>query len=97
MLGVIAFFSFVEVPDKNRDLIVAFSSMMVLGGTSALKHLFGDEDSRVTKLEAENDKLRAELYAAKTQLDRLTAMLVERHVIDGEGFAQAPRIEDKRG
>ena len=60
--------------------------------TTALPKLFGQEDTkkRLAKLEAEHGLL-------KSNYDQITSMLVERHVVHGNGVIEKPlkRIEDK--
>jgi len=94
LVSIIAFFSFFEVPEANRDLVIAFTSILATGGTIALKFLFDGADAELAKVVAENKSLKLELATVKGELDRLTRMLVERHVIDGEGFVSPRRIED---
>ena len=88
------YLTFIPVPDANKDLIVTILGVLMGGAAAAMPKLFGDkadEDvaklvAKVDKLEASNVLLHQENALLKEQLDKLREMLVERHVVNGEGF-----------
>jgi hypothetical protein len=61
---------------------------MVIGGlmalsTQALPRMFGSD--KEADMQKEIDELRVELDAVKDAYDRITKLLVDRHVIDQQG------------
>ena len=92
LIGFIGFLTFVPMPVASEKVI-----LMVIGGlmtvaTGALPRLFGEDKSQedVLKVELENLRTELKLLTAKHEIlkhehDKLTAMLIERHVVKGEG------------
>lgn len=97
LVGMVAFLAFYVVPDQNRDVVMMIVGAIVAASTGALPKLFGVEDTekeklkeRVRRLEESNAVLRSQYTALHEEHARLIAMLVERHVVTGEGNAPAP-------
>lgn len=95
VIGLIAFLTFIPVPDGNKDLIVTILGVLLGGGAAAMPNLFGDSDGDREKLLTRLRALETQYEVLKFEYDRLTKMLVERHVVDGSGIEIPAQIEDK--
>ena len=80
------FLVFVEIPSGNKDLVVSIISMLLGGGGVALAKLFGDTDSELEELKIKFLELKVQHETLQREHDKLTAMLIERHVIHGQGI-----------
>lgn len=93
LAGLIAYLTYIPVPDKNKDIIITVIGVLLGGASAAMPNLFGSPDgeakqlrSRIDELESANKVLNAELITIKHQYDSIVAMLVQRHVVQGEGI-----------
>lgn len=105
LIGMIAFLTYVPVPEESRQVILIIIGGLMASAATALPRLFGSEDpekadlkERLTKLERSYKDIKASYKTLKDNYDSLLTMLVKRHVVDGEGFItnlpEAPPIED---
>lgn len=92
LVGIIAFLTFVPVPDESRQVILIVIGGLMTAATQALPKLFGVQDDEKERLKAEADELKTRVrkleneYAVlKENYDNLTKMLVERHVVTANG------------
>lgn len=91
VVGLLLYLTFIPVPDGNKDLIVTILGVLLGGGAAAMPNLFGDSDSDRAKLMARLRDLETKYEVLKVEYDRLTHMLVDRHVVPSERL----QIEDK--
>lgn len=87
LVGLIGFLTFVPLPEASEKAV-----LMVIGGlmalcTQALPKLFGADGEEECRKDIE--KLRTKMEVLQDHHDRLTTLLVERHVIDKEGIISA--------
>jgi hypothetical protein len=97
LLVIIVMFGFLTyqpLPAGNRDLLVAIVAIFTSQSATLFKVLFGDQDQEKTQLKSELSHMQAELTELRSKYDtldamhtRLVNMLVERHIISGEGYA----------
>lgn len=92
LVAILGYLTFIPVPDANKDLIVTILGVLLGGAAAAMPNLFGNADaekekllSRVRGLEAAMAVLQAEYDTLKKEYDRITEMLINRHVVEGEG------------
>jgi hypothetical protein len=95
LMGVLVFWA---IPPANRDLFITILSVLLGAGAAAIPNLFGDQKGEVTALKGEVADLRQELDIVRTQYnevkaqyDSIVAMLIKRHVVDGEGIEIQPQ------
>lgn len=94
LILLLAYLTFIPVPEQNKDLIVTIMGVLVGGGAAAMPKLFGDkQDIETEKLKSKLTKLEVEYFTLKKEHDSLIKMLVERHVVDGKGFHLSHEIE----
>lgn len=93
LVGLLVYLTFIPVPAANRDIIITLLAVLLGAGASAMPNLFGDRDAEKEALRAEIAEMRRdmEILAAKHQTlseqhDRITNMLIQRHVVSGEGW-----------
>ena len=84
LVGLIGFLTFIPLPEASEKAV-----LMVIGGlmalcTQALPKLFGADGEEECRKEI--DKLKVQYDEQSQQLDRLTTLLVERHIIDKDGI-----------
>lgn len=82
LVAVVLFLVYVEIPEGNRDVILVLIGVIATGGTDALKKLFGDDDDERDKVAAELHDLSQRYDVLKANYDALTALLVDKHIID---------------
>ena len=92
LVGLIAFLTFVPLPPASEKVVLMIIGGLMVSATNALPKLFGDDNlkDRLQRLEVEHDLLR-------TKYDEVMRMLVDRHVVHGNGLNLRARIEDKTG
>ena len=92
LVGMVLFLVFIPLPEASEKVVLMIIGGLMTSATTALPKLFGQEDTkkRLAKLEAEHALL-------KGSYDQITRMLVERHVVHGEGVIPKTlkRLEDK--
>ena len=101
LIGMIGFLTFVPVPDESKQVILIIIGGLMTTAATSLPKLFGEDDGEKARLAAENIDLNERLalleqkyLTLETAHNRLTEMLVMRHVVDGHGFViQAPEPE----
>lgn len=86
LLGMLVFLTYVNIPDGNRDLIVAIVSTFMGGAAVAMGRLFGDSDTENERLKAKVENLEAKYDVLKGEYDKIVEMLVERHLVKKEGI-----------
>ena len=84
LVGLVGFLTFVPLPSASEKAV-----LMVIGGlmalcTQALPKLFGS--GKEVELQADLDKLKVKFDVLQETHDKLIALLVERHIIDGKGL-----------
>lgn len=91
LVGMVLFLVFIPIPAASEKVVLMIIGGLMTSATTALPKLFGQEDTkkRLAKLEAEHAILN-EMY------NKITAMLVDRHVVHGNGVIEKPlkRITD---
>ncbi len=92
LIGMVAFLTYVPMPQASEKVILMIIGGLMAVATGALPRLFGEDKSQedVLKVELENLRTELKLLTAKHEIlkhehDKLTAMLIERHVVKGEG------------
>lgn len=95
LIGMIAFLTYVPVPEDSRQVILIIIGGLMTSAATALPRLFGAEDGEKERMRARLQKLEVEFATLKLAYDELTRMLVNRHVVDGDGFKSTNMIEDK--
>ena len=97
LVGLLAYLTFIPVPEANRDIIITVLAVLLGAGSSAIPNLFGDKDAEKEAMQAEISELHNSIQVLTTkyetlsnQHDRITSMLVERHVVlnNGSGFGK---------
>lgn len=94
LVGLIAYLTFIPVPEANRGIIITVLGVLLGAASSAIPNLFGNVDKEKEELIAELNSLKQEIKVLSVkyetlsdQHDKITRMLVERHVIHGDGIA----------
>jgi hypothetical protein len=94
LIALVGYLTFIPVPDTNKDLIITILGVLVGAGSAAIPNLVGDPKAETQELRERLDTLTAEFKAVeakynevKRAYDEITAMLVQRHVVTGEGNA----------
>ena len=90
---LIGYLTFIEVPSGNKDVIITILGVILGGAASALPRVFGDSadsdtenlKSRILKLEKANELLLTRNEVLKNELDKITEMLITRHVLSNNG------------
>lgn len=96
LVGLVLFLTYVPLPLASEKVVLMIIGGLMVSATSALPKLFGDDDTK-TRLR----KLETEYAILKTNYDAVMKMLVQRHVVNGDGFetpvppTAVPRIENK--
>lgn len=92
LVGMVAFLTYVPLPPNSEKVILMIIGGLMASASTALPRLFGVEDkekeelkSRVRTLEQHLAVVESKFVTLQTQYDRLTTLLVERHVVTGEG------------
>lgn len=97
LVGLLAYLTFIPVPESNRDIIITVLAVLLGAGSSAIPNLFGDRDAEKDVMQAEISELHnsiqvltAKYETLSHQHDRITSMLIERHVVlnNGSGFGK---------
>lgn len=83
---LMCFLTFVEIPTSNKDLIVSIISMFVGGLGMAMGKLFGNDDAELQLMREKLNRLEVEYTTLKREYDNIVELLVERHVIHGNGI-----------
>ena len=84
---LLCYLTFIPVPEANKDLIVTIMGVLVGGGAAAMPKLFGDtSDKETEQLKHRLIKMEVQHDVLKGEYDRLTEMLIKRHVIDKHGI-----------
>lgn len=100
LIGLIAFLTFVPVPEESRQVILIIIGGLMTTAATSLPKMFGENDPEKEKLKAAVAKqglkiaeLSAAYEAMKANYDRLTEMLIQRHVVNGDGFEKTLLLE----
>ncbi len=90
LLGVLMVF---KIPPENRDLSITIISVLVGATGTAFGNLFGSESAETRELKAKVQeqheaisRLQAQYATVKDSYDRITSMLIQRHVVEAEGI-----------
>jgi hypothetical protein len=93
-----------SIPPANRDLVITILSVLLGAGAAAIPNLFGDQKGEVTGLrtriavlEEQYNIVTAQYLESKRSLDEITAMLVQRHVVNGYGIATGGSHDSVQG
>jgi hypothetical protein len=91
-LGVTYFLVNNEINPTNRDVVIGLIAVITSGASIAVGKLFGTAtDEQVQKLQKSLDDLQLEYDLLKNNYDSMTRMLVDRHVIAGDGIIFKPK------
>ena len=92
LVGLLAYLTFIPVPESNRDIIITVLAVLLGAGSSAIPNLFGDKDAEKEAMQAEISGLQNSIRVLtvkyetlSNQHDRITSMLIERHVVLNNG------------
>jgi hypothetical protein len=103
LVGLMGALVFWAIPPANRDLVITILSVLLGAGASAIPNLFGDQKSevhalrqRISSLEAQQEVLLARYEEVKLSHDRITSMLITRHVISADGISITPNSTHER-
>ena len=87
LIMLVAYLTFIPVPDSNKDLIITVLGVILGGGAAAMPNLFGQQNGeteklreRVNQLEHQRELMLREMDTLKKEYDRIVAMLIERHI-----------------
>ncbi len=90
---LVGYLTFIPVPSSNKDVIISILGVLVGAGAAAVPNLVGDPKSetkalqyQVNSLQAELDVVKAQYLTVKESYDRITDMLIKRHVVDADGI-----------
>lgn len=93
IVALMMYLTFIEVPEGNKDIIVTILGVLLGAGAAAVPNLFGDSDKEKESLLYEVNSLRnrikvieAERETLRQELTEIRSMLIERHVVNGEGI-----------
>ena len=93
LVGIVLFLVYVPMPPESEKVILMIIGALVAASTGALPKLFGTDKSeeeslkkRVVALENHIAVLEAEAKSVKAQYDQIVQMLIERHVVHGDGI-----------
>ena len=96
LIGLVAFLTFVPLPVGSEKVILMIIGGLMTTAAVALPKLFGVDDpekenfkKRVVALEAQLAVTEAHLSTLQAEHRNLVALLIERHVVKGEGFEHA--------
>lgn len=91
------YLTFIEVPVGNKDIIITILGVLLGAGAAAIPNLFGDSDKekaalkkRIISLEKHVERLEGVNVTLANELNEIRKMLITRHVVKGEGYAQLP-------
>lgn len=82
VIALMLFLTFIEIPEGNKDLIVTIIAMLVGGTGVAMGNLFGTHDEETEDLKVRLRTLEIEYAVLKQEYDKITKMLVDRHVVE---------------
>ena len=92
LVGLVAFLTFVPLPADSEKVILMIIGGLMASSATALPRLFGVEDkekealkTRIRALETHLAVVEARFTTLQEQHDRMIGLLVERHVVKGEG------------
>lgn len=106
LIGMIAFLTFVPVPEESKQVILIIIGGLMTTAATSLPRMFGENDpekealrARVQRQGDEIRELRASYVVLKDNYDRLTEMLINRHMVpDGDGFDSGKLLSiEKKG
>lgn len=90
---LLLYLTFIEVPAGNKDIIITILGVLLGAGAAAIPNLFGDTDKdkekmqvRISDLENKVTYLTGVNETLTQELGQIRKMLIERHVVHGEGF-----------
>lgn len=96
MLGLVAFLTFVPMPAASEKVIlIIIGGLMTESAKGVGKLVGGGVDTEKEDMKKRLRHLEAEYSVLKGNYDAITKMLIERHVVDGQGFIPPKQIEDK--
>lgn len=78
LVSMVLFLVYVPLPTESEKVVLMIIGGLMTSATGALPRLFGSDDTkeRLAKLELEYKIL-------KNEYDKITKMLVDRHVVNG--------------
>lgn len=83
LVGMVAFLTFIPLPPASEKAVLMIIGGLMALSTQALPKMFGSDNE--AKLQAEVDELKIRCDTLKESFDHITALLVDRHVIDKKG------------
>lgn len=96
LIGMIAFLTFVPVPEESKQVILIIIGGLMTTAATSLPKLFGDEDGEKVRLAEENAELQSRIAMLEEKYEvlevshnRLMDMLIERHVVEGLGYVRS--------
>lgn len=100
LVGLVAFLTFVPLPAESEKVILMIIGGLMASSATALPRLFGVEDkekealkNRVRSLEQHIAIVEARFETLQKQHDYMIGLLVERHVVKGDGNAPSEESE----
>lgn len=94
IVALMMYLTFIEVPEGNKDIIVTILGVLLGAGAAAVPNLFGDSDrekevmrNRLRDLEKTVEVQEAVIETLRTELTSIRTLLIDRHVIEGNGIS----------
>ena len=84
LVGIIAFLTYVPVPEESKQVILIVIGGLMTSAATALPKLFGSEDTEKATLQKELNNLRVAHDTLKRAFDALTAQLIQDHVLKSQ-------------
>lgn len=98
LVSILGYLTYIPVPQDNKELIITILGVLLGGAAAAMPNLFGSKDTETeqlrTRLRSTEEHLavlEAKYITLKESHDKMVAMLIERHVVTGEGNAHTGR------
>lgn len=96
LVGMVGFLTFVPLPESSEKVILMIIGGLMTAATGALPKLFGAEDTekeklrdRVRRLEEHVAVIEAQYKTLEQKHSEVISMLIDRHVVKGEGLKLA--------
>lgn len=96
LIGMIAFLTFVPVPEESKQVILIIIGGLMTSAATALPKLFGSEDLEKEAQRRELETLKTQYRTLKQQFDELTSQLIRDHVLIEGGPRQIAKYPESR-
>lgn len=96
LIGMVAFLTYVPVPEESRQVILIIIGGLMSSAATAIPRLFGAEDTEKARLQVELNDLKISHATLKGAFDQLTAQLIKDHVLK-DRMVPLPKPESNNG